>query len=155
MKKMFAVLLSVLLLFASMVSSLSATRPPNALPIEKIIEKLVVLNYLSKGVHSDDEIVAAIQAFEEDEDITEEGTLFIDEIQTRAIVRMFQKVDGGEPIVWVPVYGGKRYHPVEETCRMYMPEHVSLSAARELGYTSCGTCKTDANLPIAVLVGYR
>lgn len=45
-----------------------------------------------------------------------------------------------EPMVWIPIHGGKKYHADASCSQMKSPMEVPLSVALEKGYTPCKLC---------------
>jgi hypothetical protein len=111
---------------------------PIAITEEAVTQKLTDLGYMepSNGDQNDAKLLfEAIQAFQEDQQL--EST---DEMDTRTLVRLFSEADSSPESVWVPVYGGKRYHSHEFCSNMNEPEYVSIDTATQLGYTPCKRC---------------
>lgn len=46
-----------------------------------------------------------------------------------------------DPLVWIPTKGGTKYHKKESCSNMKSPLQVSLSVAKQKGYTPCSKCK--------------
>ena len=45
-----------------------------------------------------------------------------------------------ETMVWIPTNGGTKYHKTSSCSKMINPEYVTLSQAKNLGFTACGRC---------------
>lgn len=45
-----------------------------------------------------------------------------------------------EEMVWIPTHGGKKYHSKSTCSNMKDPEKVTLSKAKEKGFTACKKC---------------
>ncbi|MGN0777738.1 MAG: hypothetical protein ACI4MJ_01190 [Aristaeellaceae bacterium] len=45
-----------------------------------------------------------------------------------------------EPLVWIPTKGGTKYHKKESCSNMKSPLQVSLTVAKQKGYTPCSKC---------------
>lgn len=45
-----------------------------------------------------------------------------------------------EAMVWIPTKGGKKYHSSSTCSGMEEPDHVTLTKAKELGFTACKKC---------------
>ena len=45
-----------------------------------------------------------------------------------------------EEMVWIPTHGGKKYHKKSTCSNMKDPEKVTLSKAKEKGFTACKKC---------------
>ena len=45
-----------------------------------------------------------------------------------------------EEMVWIPTHGGKKYHSKSTCSNMKDPEKVTLSQAKEKGFTACKKC---------------
>lgn len=134
-------LISVLLLFFLLpVWALADYELTPAKVSEKaVMQKLEDLGYLAADPRKNaaSSLITALENFEKDQEIEEDETP-----HARTLVRLFALTDlsGLPATVWVPVYGGKKYHREENTCAMDSPENVSLSVASELGYTACKKC---------------
>ena len=141
-KRLLTVLLLCLLIPLCAMAEIAYKVTPVSVTLASVQEKLIELGYLSSDQTGDAYEHAAMEAlsrFRQDQDIDalEEGERDVD---ARTIVRlMAQGVEVASP-VWVPVYGGKRYHPAPERCGMNNPECVDLSTALQLGYTPCKRC---------------
>lgn len=98
------------------------------------------LGYLKSAAKSatDSEILSALKVFQAEKHF--EQTSDLDHLYPRAIIQVYQASDGGKATVWVPVYGGKKYHKTSACGDMDEPECVSLSTAKELGFTPCKRC---------------
>ncbi len=48
--------------------------------------------------------------------------------------------DSDEPMVWIPVHGGTKYHAKSSCSSMKSPMEVTLSTALEKGYEPCKSC---------------
>lgn len=145
MKRFCCMLLALLLAWTAgaLADRARYTSPTDDLPLEEVQARLAQLGYLELrrgGAPSDADTVAALLAFEADQGLTEEPTDGVELLPCRTVVRVYQAADDGEPTVWVPVYGGKRYHGKPGCSQMDSPEAVSLQAAKDLGFTPCGRC---------------
>lgn len=45
-----------------------------------------------------------------------------------------------EEMVWIPTHGGKKYHSKSSCSNMKDPEKVTISQAKEKGFTACKKC---------------
>ena len=45
-----------------------------------------------------------------------------------------------DPLVWIPMYGGERYHRDGTCSGMIEPRQMPASCAEALGFTPCGRC---------------
>ena len=45
-----------------------------------------------------------------------------------------------EEMVWIPTHGGKKYHSKSTCSNMKDPEKVTLSKAKQKGFTACKKC---------------
>ena len=64
----------------------------------------------------------------------------IEAIDRRTIAQLYHTKMGGIPSVYVPVFGGVKYHILMDCCDMIDPELVPLEVAIALGYTPCWKC---------------
>lgn len=61
-------------------------------------------------------------------------------VQPAAAVQTISTVTKTEQQVWIPTHGGKKYHSKSSCSGMKDPEKVSLSTAKQRGFTACKKC---------------
>ena len=130
-------LLLLLFLLPSMAFA-DYTLTPAPIPESVVIEKLIGLGYMEIATNRTNSILPspeAIQAFQEDQLLEPTG-----EMDARTLVRLFTQTNLFTASVWIPVYGGRRYHRNDNCNGMNEPEYVSLRTAYELGFTPCRRC---------------
>ena len=54
--------------------------------------------------------------------------------------RIAQREQEASFSVWMPIYGGEKYHQKEDCSNMVTPRYVPVQAALFLGFTPCGRC---------------
>ena len=59
---------------------------------------------------------------------------------TAAAVQTISTSQKTEQQVWIPTHGGKKYHSKSSCSGMKGPEKVSLSTAKQRGFTACKKC---------------
>lgn len=45
-----------------------------------------------------------------------------------------------DTMVWIPTNGGTKYHKKSDCSKMINPEYVTLTEAKNRGFTACGRC---------------
>lgn len=60
--------------------------------------------------------------------------------QPAAAVQTISTSQKTEQQVWIPTHGGKKYHSKSSCSGMKDPEKVSLSTAKQRGFTACKKC---------------
>lgn len=60
--------------------------------------------------------------------------------QPAAAVQTISTSQKTEQQVWIPTHGGKKYHSKSSCSGMKGPEKVSLSTAKQRGFTACKKC---------------
>ena len=60
--------------------------------------------------------------------------------QPAAAVQTISTSQKNEQQVWIPTHGGKKYHSKSSCSGMKGPEKVSLSTAKQRGFTACKKC---------------
>ena len=60
--------------------------------------------------------------------------------QPAAAVQTISTSQKTEQQVWIPTHGGKKYHSRSSCSGMKDPEKVSLSTAKQRGFTACKKC---------------
>ena len=60
--------------------------------------------------------------------------------QPAAAAQTVSTVNKTEQQVWIPTHGGKKYHRKSSCSGMKGPEKVSISTAKQRGFTACKKC---------------
>ena len=87
-----------------------------------------------------DKTLDALDALQYEYGLTPSG-MFDDETLYLLLDPPYSALDGYEdPLVWIPMYGGIRYHADYRCSDMIEPRQMPASCAEYLGFTPCGKC---------------
>ena len=87
-----------------------------------------------------DKTLDALDALQYEYGLTPSG-MFDDETLYLLLDPPYSALDGYEdPLVWIPMYGGIRYHADYRCSDMIDPRQMPVSCAELLGFTPCGRC---------------
>lgn len=87
-----------------------------------------------------DKTLDALDALQYEYGLTPSG-MFDDETLYLLLDPPYSALYGYEdPLVWIPMYGGVRYHADYRCSDMIEPRQMPVSCAELLGFTPCGRC---------------
>ena len=87
-----------------------------------------------------DETLAAVEALQRECGLPATGT-FDDATLYLLLDPPDSALDGyADPLVWIPMYGGERYHVNYWCSGLIEPRQMPASCAKVLGFTPCGNC---------------
>lgn len=88
-----------------------------------------------------DETYAALDEFQRSYGLPSTG-VFDDETLYLLLDPSYSAQDGySDPLVWIPMYGGERYHANYWCSGLIEPRQMPVSCAEALGFTPCKRCK--------------
>ena len=87
-----------------------------------------------------DKTLAALDALQEEYGLYPSG-MFDDETLYLLLDPPYSALDGyDDPLVWIPMYGGERYHANYWCSGLIEPRQMPVSCAEVLDFTPCGKC---------------
>ena len=87
-----------------------------------------------------DETLDALSALQSDYGLRASGALDSDTLYL-LLDPPYSALDGyDDPLVWIPMYGGERYHANYWCSGLIEPRQMPASCAEYLGFTPCGKC---------------
>lgn len=90
--------------------------------------------------HFGDETLDALSALQRDYGLRASGAFDSDTLYL-LLDPPYSALDGyDDPLVWIPMYGGTRYHANYWCSGLIEPRQMPASCAEYLGFTPCGRC---------------
>ena len=87
-----------------------------------------------------EETLAALDALQQEYGLSP-SRMFDDETLYLLLDPPYSALDGyDDPLVWIPMYGGERYHANYWCSGLIEPRQMPASCAEYLGFTPCGKC---------------
>ena len=80
----------------------------------------------------------AVRAFQRDYDLTVNGKLDPNTLYTLLGLPYYTTVQ--DPLVWIPMYGGTRYHSRPTCSGMMTAREMPVTCAEDCGFLPCGRC---------------
>lgn len=144
--RIIAALLALCLLF-SMALAENAAEAPNyisaedcGLPLRALQDRLGVteIDPESKEPYCGDVTLAALEQFQREHGL--EVSCEFDAATLYALLELTAMDEAEDPLVWVPMHGGERYHAEPLCSNMIEPQQMPMSCASALEYTPCRRC---------------